>query len=577
MAKENWVVVTKKADFYALAKEFGISPMLARIIRNRDVISPEDVEYYLNAGPDRMHAPELMKDMEKGAQILLSSIREGKVIRVIGDYDADGVCASYILKKGLSVLGAEVSVRIPHRVSDGYGLNLRLIEETCDDGVDVIVTCDNGISAREEIAYAKEKGLTVVVTDHHEVPYELHGEEREELLPEADAVIDPKQKACPYPYKEICGALVAYKLIQTMFKASGYDGNALLRELMEFAAIATVCDVMNLLDENRVVVKSGLQYINESSNLGLRTLTEVCGISGGRIGCYHIGFVIGPCLNATGRLDTAMLALRLFEATTQEEALAIATELKEMNDKRKTMTEKGVEEAIGMIEDGGLSEDKILVVYLPTCHESIAGIIAGRLKEKYYKPTFVLTEGEQGLKGSGRSTEAYSMYDGLCEVKDLLGKFGGHTMAVGLSLESENLEEFRRRINENAKLTEEDMIPKVKIDIAMPIPYATCAFAEELQKLEPFGTGNRKPMFAQKDLYVRNCAVFGQNRNVAKFRLEDGDGYYVSGVYFGEADEFIKQVKAHNERIDIIYYPEINEYKGNKTLQIVVTHYKFSV
>lgn len=575
MAKEKWVLITKKADFDEMAQKFGISPMLARIIRNRDVISPEEVEYYLNAGPERMHNPERMKDMEKGAQILLSRIREGKKIRVIGDYDADGVCASFILKKGLTALGGDISIRIPHRVTDGYGLNMRLIEETHEDGIDTIVTCDNGISAREEVAYAKQCGMTVVVTDHHEVPYEETDDVRIELLPDADAVINPKQEKCNYPYKGICGALVAYKLIQMMFKMADFDGETVLRELMEFAAIATICDVMDLLDENRVVVKCGLEYLNQSKNLGLRKLIEVCGLSDKKIGCYHIGFVIGPCLNATGRLDSAMQAIRLFETTQEDEAYALATALKDMNDERKTMTEKGVAEAVEMIESQGYADDSVLVVYLPQCHESIAGIIAGRLKEKYYKPVFVLTNGEQGLKGSGRSIEAYSMYDGLCEVKDLLGKFGGHKMAAGLSLETENLEELRRRLNENAKLTEDDMTPKIKIDIPLPILYASNDFIKELDRLEPFGNGNRKPVFAQKNLKIRNCVVRGKKRNVAGFRLEDDNGYYVSGVYFGEADTFVQEVKEHGGRINIVYYPEINEYNGMASVQIVVSHYSF--
>lgn len=575
MANEKWVLITKKADFDEMAQKFGISPMLARIIRNRDVISPEEVEYYLNAGPDRMHAPEQMKDMEKGAQILLAKIREGKKIRIIGDYDADGVCAAYILKKGLSALGGEISVRIPHRVTDGYGLNMRMIEEADSDGIDTIVTCDNGIAAREEIAYAKKCKMTVVVTDHHEVPYEETDEGRTELLPEADAVINPKQKDCTYPYEGICGALVAYKLVQTMFKMADYQGEKVLQELMEFATIATICDVMDLLDENRVVVKCGLEYLNRSSNRGLRKLIEVCGMADKKIGCYHIGFVIGPCLNATGRLDSAMQALRLFETTDDEEAYALALALKDMNDERKTMTENGVAEAVELIESEGYADDAVLVVYLPQCHESIAGIIAGRLKEKYYKPVFVLTSAEQGLKGSGRSIEAYSMYDGLCEVKDLLGKFGGHKMAAGLSLDAENLEELRRRLNENATLTEDDMTPKIKIDIPLPILYASNDFIKELERLEPFGNGNRKPVFAQKNLKIRNCVVRGKNRNVAGFRLEDENGYHVSGVYFGEADLFAQEVKEHGGRINIVYYPEINEYNGMASVQIVVLHYSF--
>lgn len=576
MRKEKWVVMTKKADFNAMAQAFGISPMLARIIRNRDVIAPEEVDRYLNGTPEQMYDPSLMHDMEKGAGILLSSIHEKKKIRVIGDYDADGVCASYILKKGLQQLGGNISVQIPHRVADGYGLNMRLIEEAYEDGIDTIVTCDNGIAAREEIAFARRKGMTVVVTDHHEVPYEEDAAGRRERLPEADAVINPKQQACQYPYKGICGALVAYKLMQVMFAMEGVDGTQTLRELMEFAAIATVCDVMDLLDENRIVVKHGLQYLNHSANPGLRKLIEVSGLSEGEIGCYHIGFVIGPCLNATGRLDTAMQALALFEATEEEECLTIALALKEMNDQRKTMTEQGVETAIMQVEERGYQNDQVMVVYLPDCHESIAGIIAGRLKEKYYRPVFVLADGEEGLKGSGRSIEAYSMYDGLCGAKDILDKFGGHKMAAGLSLQPDKLEEFRRRLNEQASLTEEDLMPKVRIDIPMPLAYASKEFVGELKKLEPFGNGNRKPLFAQKNVRIRNCTVRGKNRNVAGFTLEDGNGYYVSGVYFGEADAFVSQVKEHNGYIDVVYYPEINEFRGNCSLQMVVSYYSFS-
>lgn len=574
MAREKWVVMTKKADFQAMAQEFGISPMLARIIRNRDVISAEDVQYYLHGTPDQMHNPKQMKDMEKGAGILLSSIHEKKKIRVIGDYDADGVCSSYILKKGLMHLGAEVSVQIPHRVTDGYGLNQRLIEEADADGIDVIVTCDNGIAAHGEIAFAKQCGMTVVVTDHHEVPYEMVGDVRRELLPEADAVINPKQAACAYPYKGICGALVAYKLVQTMLDMAGADA-AVLRELMEFAAIATVCDVMDLLDENRIVVKYGLQYLRDSANPGLRKLMEVSGLEEGRISSYHIGFILGPCLNATGRLDTAMQALALFEATEEEELYAIATSLKDMNENRKNMTEQGLEAAVLQVEECAYNQQQVLVVYLPECHESIAGIIAGRLKEKYYKPVFVLTDGEEGLKGSGRSVEGYSMYKALCEVQDLLDKFGGHTMAAGVSLKPENLEQFRQRLNERAHLTEDDLTPKIRIDIPMPLEYASFDFVEELHRLEPFGNGNRKPLFAQKNVRIRNCAVRGKNRNVAGFTMETENGYYVSGVYFGEADAFAAELKAHDGYAHVVYYPEINEFRGNRSLQMVVSHYSF--
>ena len=576
MAKEKWVVMTKKADFEAMAKRFKISPMLARIIRNRDVISLEEVDYYLNGTPQQMHDPGRMKDMEKGAQILISAIRDGKKIRVIGDYDADGVCASYILKKGITELGGDVSVTIPHRVTDGYGLNMRLVEEAYKDGMDVIVTCDNGIAACDEIAFAKSMGMTVVVTDHHEIPYEETEDGRREVLPPADAVINPKQGACEYPFQEICGALVAYKLVQMICQLEQKEDEQLLSELLEFAAIATVCDVMDLLDENRIVVKYGLKRLSHSANPGLRKLIEVCGLSEREIGCYHVGFILGPCLNATGRLDTAMQALELFDAEDERDCTAIAITLKEMNDQRKNMTEQGVESAIRQVEKNGYTENQVLVVYLPDCHESIAGIIAGRLKEMYYRPVFVLTDGEDGLKGSGRSIEAYSMYDKLCEVKDLLEKFGGHKMAAGLSVKPENLEQLRSRLNKNADLTEQDLTAKVRIDIPMPMVYASREFAQELQKLEPFGTGNRKPMFAERNVRLRNCTVHGRHRNVAKFTLDDESGYRVSGVYFGDADMFMQEVNQHNGYVNVVYYPELNEYKKNVSLQIVVSHYGFS-
>ena len=575
MTREKWVVTTKKADFNKMAERFHISPMLARIIRNRDVITEQEMDFYLNGTLEEMHAPRLMHGMEQGAECLLSAIREGRHIRIIGDYDVDGVCASYILKRGMERLGGRISVAIPHRVTDGYGLNIHLIEEAYQDGVDMIVTCDNGISAATEIAAAKEKGMAVIVTDHHEVPYEETDGERRELLPPADVIIDPKQQACTYPFKGICGALVAYKLVQMMWELAGEDASVLLRELLEFAAIATVCDVMDLLDENRVAVKYGLSYMADSANLGLRTLIDACGLLDAKITGYHLGFVIGPCLNATGRLDTAMKALALFDTTDAREACVLAAELKEMNESRKAMTEKGVADAIRQVEECGYEKDDVLVIYLKECHESIAGIIAGRLKEKYYKPVFVLTDGENGIKGSGRSIEGYSMYEGLHEVEELLDKYGGHKMAAGLSLSPANLAEFRRRINEQSKLTEDDFVQKIRIDIPMPLPYASMQFAEELALLEPFGNGNHKPLFAQKNLKVHNCMVRGKNKNVAGFVLEDESGYRVNGIYFGEAETFAAQVKENENRINITYYPDINEFRGNRSLQIVVTHYNF--
>ncbi len=585
MIQEKWVVTTKKADFNAISEKYDISPMLARIIRNRDVISEEEVGYYLHGKPEDMHDPRQMHHMELGAEILLKKIMEHKKIHVIGDYDVDGICATYILKRGLKQLGGEISAAIPHRVRDGYGLNEQLIQEAHREGIDTIVTCDNGIAAAQEIRMAKELGMTVIVTDHHEVPFEERGEGRREVLPPADAVIDPKQDACSYPYKGICGAMVAYKLIQLMVeKVQGHvsddaeirENQEMLQELMEFATIATICDVMELLDENRLLVKYGLKYMEESRNIGLRTLIKVCGLEGAKIGNYHVGFVLGPCLNATGRLDSAARALELFEAEHVREAVVLATDLKEMNESRKKMTEKGVEDAICQVEAFGYQSDKVLVIYLEDCHESIAGIIAGRLREKYYKPVYVLTDGEEGLKGSGRSIEKYSMYEALHEVEDLLDKYGGHKMAAGFSLQKTNLKQFRERLNHNCTLNPEDYVQKIKIDIPMPIPYATKEFVKELALLEPYGNGNPKPVFAQKGLRITNCKIKGKNKNVAGFTLADERGYLVEGIYFGEAETFAQQVERHMGRINVIYYPDVNEFRGNKTLQLVVTNYNFA-
>lgn len=605
MMQEKWFVTAKKADFAAIGEKFHISPVLARIIRNRDVITEEEVDYFLNGTLDRLHNPREMYDMEKGAAILAGKIEDGKPIRIIGDYDVDGICATYILKRGLSFLGAQVSTVIPHRVKDGYGLNGHLIEEAVEDGVDTILTCDNGIAAYREIALAKQYGMTVVVTDHHEVPYEMvssdfseenseedmrgdQGERvtKQEILPPADAVIDPKQERCRYPYPGICGALVAYKLIQLLFEEtglkklrsqiSGEQMKEVQRELLEFAAIATICDVMELLDENRIVVKYGLKYMENSRNMGLRTLIELCGLEGSKLTNYHVGFVIGPCMNATGRLDSAVRALELFETAEKREAVRLATDLKQMNESRKTMTERGVEEAVSRMEAGEFAGDKVLVIYLRDCHESIAGIIAGRIREKYGKPVLIVTDGEDGLKGSGRSIEAYSMYEGLHNAEQLLSKYGGHKMAAGFSLPRENLHKLREKLNRDCSLKEEDFVQKIMIDVPMPVSYASMEFVEELSLLEPFGNGNPKPVFAQKNLEIRSCVVRGKNRNVAGFILRDENGYEVEGIFFGEADKFVREVKEHSGRINVIYYPDINEFRGKRTLQMVVTHYNFS-
>ena len=583
MPEEKWFVTTKKADFNHIAAEFGISPVLARIIRNRDIVTEEEVRYFLHGTLEDLHDPYLLKGMREGSAFLYAAIREKKQIRIIGDYDVDGICSTYVLYHALQLLGASVSYRIPHRIKDGYGLNEEIIRECSGQQVEVIVTCDNGIAAAKEIALAKELGMEVLVTDHHEVPYrEITGvdgvTEREEILPPS-LVIDPKQKGCPYPYKGICGAVVAYKLVQVLLEQvekeqliTVADRKACLAELLEFAAMATICDVMDLLDENRIIVKYGLKQMEQSKNLGLRTLIEVCGLKGQKLGNYHVGFILGPCLNATGRLDSAARAMELFLCTELREAVVIATDLKALNESRKELTEQGVKEAVRQMEAGEHGTDKVMVIYLPDCHESIAGIIAGRLREKYAHPFFVLTKAEEGLKGSGRSIEAYHMYEGLHGVEDLLTKYGGHRLAAGLSLEEKNLEELRRRLNADCHLTEEDFVHKILIVVPMPLSYVNMQFVESLSLLEPFGNGNKKPVFACKDVPISHVQLRGKNKNVAGFLLTDETGRKLDGIYFGEAERFYEEMQGR-QSLQIVYYPDINEFRGNRSLQIVVTNY----
>lgn len=583
MPEEKWFVTTKKADFNHIAAEFGISPVLARIIRNRDIVTEEEVRYFLHGTLEDLHDPYLLKGMREGSAFLYAAIREKKQIRIIGDYDVDGICSTYVLYHALQLLGASVSYRIPHRIKDGYGLNEEIIRECSGQQVEVIVTCDNGIAAAKEIALAKELGMEVLVTDHHEVPYrEITGvdgmTEREEILPPS-LVIDPKQKDCHYPYKGICGAVVAYKLVQVLLEQAEKeqlitvaDRKDCLAELLEFAAMATICDVMDLLDENRIIVKYGLKQMEQSKNLGLRTLIEVCGLKGQKLGNYHVGFILGPCLNATGRLDSAARAMELFLCTELREAVVIATDLKALNESRKELTEQGVKEAVRQMEAGEHGTDKVMVIYLPDCHESIAGIIAGRLREKYAHPFFVLTKAEEGLKGSGRSIEAYHMYEGLHGVEDLLTKYGGHKLAAGLSLEEKNLQELRRRLNADCHLTEEDFVHKILIDVPMPLSYVNMQFVESLSLLEPFGNGNKKPVFACKDVPISHVQLRGKNKNVAGFLLTDETGRKLSGIYFGEAERFYEEMQGR-QSLQIVYYPDINEFRGNRSLQIVVTNY----
>lgn len=569
---EKWFLTMKKADFSGIARKYNISPITARLIRNRDVIGDEAIDFYLNGTIADLYDGMLMQDMDKAVEILAEKIEEEKQIRIIGDYDIDGVNATYILQEGLSGLGAHVDTDIPDRIKDGYGLNIDLIDRALDDGVDTIITCDNGIAAADEIAYGKENGLTVIVTDHHEVPYvEMNGE-KEYMLPRADAVVDPHRPDCEYPFKGLCGAAVAYKLIEALYNVMQRDPED-MDYLMENVAIATVGDVMDLTGENRIFVKQGLEMLKRTKNQGLKALIECTGIDTGRLNTYHIGFVLGPCINASGRLDTAKRALELLNARTRREAVMLAEDLKALNDSRKEMTEKGVEEAVQMIESTSLKDDKVLVVYLPDCHESIAGIIAGRIKERYYRPAFVLTKAEEGVKGSGRSIESYDMFAQMCRCRALFTKFGGHKLAAGLSLEEENVERFRQTINALADLTEEDLQMKVSIDMLLPFPYITEQLIKELELLEPFGKGNTKPLFAERNLRVISPRIFGKNRNVLKCRLEDASGNQMEAVYFGDVEACLKAME-EKPVMSFTYYPSVNEYMGRRTLQLTIVNYQ---
>ena len=562
---------TKRADFNAIAARFHISPVTARIIRNRDVEGEKAIDRYLNGTLDQLYDPHLMKDMDKAAALILEKIRAGVRIRIVGDYDIDGVCSTYLLYRGLTRCGAAVDYQIPERIRDGYGINESIIRKAKEDGIDTIVTCDNGIAALEQVRLAKELGMTVIVTDHHEV---VRDEDGSQVLPEADAVVNPHRDDCTYPFAGICGGVVAYKLVQVLYEKNGISEQE-WKDMLEFAAIATVGDVMKLQDENRIIVRWGLKQIPHTASAGLRALVEACGLDIYDLTSYHIGFVIGPCLNASGRLKTAKLALELLLCEGMQQsarAEEMAAELKLLNEERKDMTQAGMEQAFEQV-DAELSDDDVLVVYLPDCHESLAGIIAGRVRETYNKPSFVLTRGEDCVKGSGRSIESYHMYQALCGVQDLLLKFGGHPMAAGFSLKEENIDEFRRRLNEQSALTKEDFIPKIWIDVAMPLEYISEALVNELKGLEPFGQGNEKPQFAQKNLRIRSVRAIGRNNNAVRMTVVTEQGRPMEAMVFTVADQFVEEAK-QSRSIDVIYYPDINEYNGNRTLQIVVRAYK---
>lgn len=584
---EKWFVINKGADFAGIAKRFGISPVTARLIRNREVMGDEAIARYLKGGIGELYDPHLLLDSDRLTDILVQKISEQKKIRVIGDYDIDGVMSTYILYKGITRCGGSVDFQIPDRMKDGYGINDHLIEQADEAGIDTIITCDNGIAAIGEIAHAKSLGMTVLVTDHHEIPYTEERGERHYKRSEADAIVNPKQMECTYPYKNLCGAAVAWKVIQILYEKcdiaveESYD-------FLENVAFATVGDVMDLTDENRILVREGLKRIHTTMNPGMRALILQNKLEPEQISSYHFGFVLGPCINASGRLETAKIALNLFLQEDVKKASEIAAELVDLNAQRKDMTAEGVELAIQQVEEGNTGE-KVLVVYLPDVHESLAGIIAGRIRETCHKPTFVLTKSEDGVKGSGRSIEAYSMYEELCKCQELFTKFGGHPMAAGLSLPEANVEIFREKINACCGLTEEDFIPKIKIDIPMPVDYPDIPLVNELLLLEPFGKANVKPQFADKNLGIDRAVVVGKNQNVLKLTLKTERGKSISAVYFGDVEEFreyygrkygeneVQQAflgRTNGIRMSVVYYPEINRYQGNESIQIVIKNYQ---
>lgn len=581
---QKWLVINKKADFKAIGEKYNIDQVTARIIRNRDVIEDEDIRCYLYGGLKDLHNPHLLLDGDKLVQILVQKIQEKKHIRIIGDYDIDGVMSTFILKTALDRCGAVASIQIPDRIHDGYGLNRNLIEKAQEDGIDTILTCDNGIAAIEEIAYAKELGMTVLITDHHEIPFEERDGERVYKRSAADAIVNPHQKECAYPYKNLCGAAVAWKVVCLLYESMKMAPEV-AEELLENVAFATIGDIMSLTGENRILVKEGIKRIHRTTNVGMRALIAQCGLEREQIDAFHFGFVLGPCINASGRLDTAKRALELFFQTDEGQAAMIANELVVLNDERKELTKLGVEEAIRFYEENDCQKDKVLVIYLPEVHESIAGIIAGRIREKYYKPVFILTKAEEGAKGSGRSIEEYSMYEEMCKCQELFTKFGGHPMAAGVSLPVENIDIFRERINALTTLTEDDMTPKVRIDVPMPMDYVTMDLIREFGILAPFGKDNTKPVFADKGVSVKRLAIMGKNRNVLKLSMVTATGMPATGIYFGDVEAFLDYIgekfgksqldaamhgNSNNIQLSIVYFPKINTFRGVEELQFEI-------
>lgn len=608
---EKWYVAAKKADFQGIAKRFGIDPVTARIIRNRDVVGDDEIRQYLYGTRAELGDPAQLQGGLEAASLLKQKIEAGKKIRIIGDYDIDGVNSTYILYRALTRCGAQVDYEIPDRMKDGYGLNISLLKLALEEGIDTVLTCDNGISAIAEIAYAKENGMTVIVTDHHEPLFEEEPEEGQAetiqpqtdtarripspdgtrifRLPPADVLVNPKQPNCRYPYKKLCGAAVAWKVVCLLYRLYGMEEEA--EQFLQFVGFATVGDVMELDGENRILVKEGLKQLRITQNYGWRALIQANNLDFDTLNSYHIGFVLGPCINASGRLDTAKRSLRLLLAKDAAEAELLAARLKQLNDERKELTQAAVDLACEQIDGSTEANDRVLVVYLPDCHESIAGIVAGRIRERYGKPTFVVTnaEAEDEAKGSGRSIEAYSMFEEMVKCQDLFRKFGGHPMAAGFSLPRSRIDEMRRRLNENCTMTEEDMAEKIMVDVPMPINYIRESLVEELSVLEPFGNGNEKPLFAERHLKLLSARILGKNANVLKLQVANATGCTMEALYFGIPDNILSYLtdkygknevqkllwgKVNQIEMDLTYYPSINEYQGRRTLQIVIKNFR---
>lgn len=586
---EKWFVKNKKADYRYISNKYGITELMSKLIINRDIVNDEMIKSYINPDFDKLHDPREMKDLEKAVEILKDKIEANEKIRIVGDYDVDGVISVYILYSALKRCNANVDYEIPDRIKDGYGININIIKQAKQDEIDTIITCDNGISAIEPIKYAKELGITVIVTDHHDIPF-VEGENniRKFISSDADAIVNPKQEECNYKFKHLCGAGVAFKLVEVLYEKFNIDKKECYK-FMEFLAIATVCDVVDLVGENRIFVKKGLEFINSTTNLGLQELIRECEMNEKTLSVYHLGFIIGPCINACGRLDSAKEGLKLLLSKEEEEAVKLSKELVKLNEERKDMTMNGVEAAIEIVEKNAMINDKVLVIYIPDVHESLAGIIAGRIREKYNAPTLIITKSENGAKGSGRSIEEYNMFEELVKCKDLLGNFGGHPMAAGFSLKEENIDEFRRRLNENTMLTDEDLLKKITIDCVLPLDTISYDLINDLERLEPFGKANSKPLFAEKNINILKATVLGKNRNVLKFKLKTKFNKTIDAIYFGDIYEFEERISnkygnqelqklydgAYNDvMMDLVFYPSINEYNGNTNIQIVVQSYR---